>query len=85
MVLSASYSSFLAPTGFCPEFWFWRQRFILDLITIHVPVVELSFRKGRVQTVIMRELRTRNFAARAYEAFFSGSKGHFNIRSFGPV
>ena len=25
------------------------------------------------------------FAASAYEAFFSGSKGHFNIGSFGPV
>ena len=48
-------------------------------------VVELSFRKGRVQTVIMRALCTRIFAARDYEAFFSGPKGHFNIGSFGPV
>ena len=48
-------------------------------------VVELSFRKGRVQTVIMRALCTRFVAARAYEAFFSSSKGHFNIGPFGPV
>ena len=25
------------------------------------------------------------FSARAYETLFSGSKGHFNIESFGPV
>ena len=43
-------------------------------------IIELSFRKGRVQTV-----STQIFAARAYEAFFSGSKGHINIVSFGPV
>ena len=48
-------------------------------------MVELSFRKGRVQTVSTRALSTQIFAARAYEAFFSGSKGHFNIVSFGPV
>ena len=48
-------------------------------------VVELSFRKGRVQAVSMRALCTQIFAARAYEAYFSGSKGHFNIVSFGPV
>ena len=48
-------------------------------------MVELSFRKGRVQTVSMRALCTRIFAVRAYEAFFSASKGHFNIGSFGPV
>ena len=48
-------------------------------------MVELSFRKGRVQAVSMRALCTQIFAARAYEAFFSGSKGHFNIVSFGPV
>ena len=50
-----------------------------------IAVVELSFRKGRVQTHSVRALRTRIFAARAYEAFLSGSKGHFNIGSFGPV
>ena len=44
-------------------------------------VVELSFRKGRVQTVSMRAI----FAFRAYEGFFSGSEGHINIGSFGPV
>ena len=48
-------------------------------------VVELSFRKGRVQTVSMRALCRQIFATRAYETFFSGSKGHFNIGSFGPV
>ena len=48
-------------------------------------VVELSFMKGRVQSVSMRALCARIFAARAYETFFSGSKGHFNIGSFGPV
>ena len=48
-------------------------------------VVELSFRKGRVQTHSVRALCTLIFAARAYEAFLSGSKGHFNIGSFGPV
>ena len=41
-------------------------------------MVELSFRKGRVQTVSMRALCTQIFAARAYEAFFSGSKGHLD-------
>ena len=48
-------------------------------------VVELSFRKGRVQTDSVRALCTQIFAARAYEAFLSGSKGHFNFGSFGPV
>ena len=42
-------------------------------------VVELSLRKGRVQTDSMRALCMRIFSARAYEAFFSGSIGHFNI------
>ena len=51
----------------------------------YVAVVELSFRKSRVQTDSVRALCTQIFAARAYEAFLSGSKGHFNIRSFGPV
>ena len=37
-----------------------------------ITVVELSFRKGRVQTVSMRALCTRIFAARAYEAFLFG-------------
>ena len=54
-------------------------------LTTLVAVVELSFRKGRVQTDSVRALCTRIFAARAYEAFLSGSKGHFNIGSFGPV
>ena len=35
------------------------------------------------QTVSMRALCI--FAARSYEAFFSGSKRHLNIESFGPV
>ena len=48
-------------------------------------MVELSFRKGRVQTDIVRALCTRIFAARAYEVFLSGSKGHFNIGLFGHV
>ena len=48
-------------------------------------MVELSFRKGRVQTVSMRALCAQIFASRAYDMFFSGSKGHFNIGSFGPV
>ena len=38
-----------------------------------------------MQAVSMRALCTQIFAARAFEAFFSGSKGHFNIVSFGPV
>ena len=48
-------------------------------------VVELSFKKGRVQTDSVRARCTRIFDARAYEAFLSGSKGHFNIESLGPV
>ena len=48
-------------------------------------LVELRFRKGRVQTESMRALCTGIFAVRVYEAFFSGSKGHFNIVSFDPV
>ena len=42
-------------------------------------VVELSFRKGRVQTVSIRALCMQIYTARAYAAFFSGSKGHYNI------
>ena len=42
-------------------------------------MVELSFWKGRVPTVSMRALRTRMFAAKAYEAFFSGLKWLFSI------
>ena len=38
-----------------------------------------------VQTDSARALCTPIFAARAYEAFLSGSKEHFNIGSFGPV
>ena len=59
----------------------------LDPAAYHGPVVELSFRKGRVQSVNMRALCTQIFTDRAYtcKAFFSGSKGHFNIGSFGPV
>ena len=55
------------------------------MLLLYITVVELSFMKGRLQTLIMRALCTRMFAARAYEALFSGSKGHFNIGSFGPV
>ena len=33
----------------------------------------------------MRALFTRIFVVSAYEAFFSGSKGHFNIGSCGPA
>ena len=54
-------------------------------VHIMLSVVELSFRKGRVQTVGMRALCSQIITARAYEAFFSASKGHFNIGSFGPV
>ena len=55
------------------------------MLLLYITVVALSFMKGRVQTVIMRALCTRMFAARAYEAFFSGSKGQYDIGSFGPV
>ena len=48
-------------------------------------MVELSFRKGRVQTFCMRALCMQILAAKTYEVFFSGSKGHFNIGLFGPV
>ena len=58
---------------------------LLGILFSRCPVVELSFRKGRVQTDSVRALCTLIFAARAYEAFLSGSKGHFNIGSFGPV
>ena len=51
---------------------------------MHLAVVELSLRKDRVQTDSVRALRTRIFAARAHEAL-SGSKGYFNIGSFGLV
>ena len=50
-----------------------------------IAVVELSFRKGRVQSVSMRALCKRIYAATAFEAFFSGSKGLFIIGSFGLV
>ena len=58
---------------------------ILVFLLLLSAVVELSFRKGRSQTDSMRALRTQIFATRAYEAFLSGSKGHFNIGSFDSV
>ena len=40
-------------------------------------VVELSFRKGRVQTISKRALKARFYANRAPQASFSCSKEHF--------
>ena len=64
-----------------------KQSIILDSTESIVNYIEvgLGFRKGMVRTDSIRTLCTRIFASRAYEALFSGSKGHFSIGSFAHV